>query len=57
MTKKVEARIPPLKLSRYALEQMAAVIGAVRARLLEADPDIEEDQTLYVDCMDSVCAS
>jgi Siphovirus Gp157 len=53
MGKRAGADIPSPRLSKYAMEQMAAVVGAVRARLLEADPDIEEDERLYLDSLDS----
>jgi hypothetical protein len=50
--KRPKGFIPTPNITSYGLMQIAAVIDSVRARLLEADPDIERDNALYIDCMD-----
>lgn len=52
MAKRSKGELPGPNITPYAMQQIAAVIDSVRARLLEADPDIERDAALYIDCMD-----
>jgi hypothetical protein len=55
MAKRPKSGIPAPTMTPYQREQIEAMVTAARARLLEADPDIERDQGLFIDMLDGEC--